>query len=91
MAPMNGTIMGSRRSPRGDPWRAFDALPRPIRDALQDGVSPLCPLKVRAVLRVNRRAYGETEAIERVVRLIAKVQAKAGVNEPDRGKIRKAD
>jgi hypothetical protein len=56
---------------------AFDALPRPIRDALQDGVSPLCRLKVRAVLRVNHRTYGETEAIERVLQLIAEAQAKA--------------
>jgi uncharacterized protein DUF6525 len=74
---MNATIRGSRRSPRGDPWQAFDALPRPIRDALQYGVSPICPLKVRAALRMNRRAYGETKAIERVLQLITDAQAKA--------------
>lgn len=77
---MNATIRGIRRSPRGDPWEAFDSLPRPIRDALQDGVSPLCPLKVRAAFRASRRRYGEAEAIDRVVQAIAAAQQRAIAN-----------
>jgi hypothetical protein len=74
---MNATVRGRRRSPRGDPWHAFDALPRPIRDALQNGVSPLCPLKVRKTWREARRQHGEAEAIAHVLRLIDAAQTKA--------------
>jgi hypothetical protein len=45
-------------------------LPLPIRDAMQDGISPLCPLKVLAALRVERRRCGETEAIAILLRRI---------------------
>ena len=73
----NATERAFGRSPR-DPWRAFDALPRPIRDALQDGVSPMCPGKVRAVFRALRREVGETEAITRLVARIEAQQAARG-------------
>jgi hypothetical protein len=50
-------------------------LPRPIRDALQDGVSPLCPLKVRKAWREARRQHGDAAAITHVLRLIDAAQA----------------
>ena len=66
---MNATVRGNRRSPRGDPWQAFDELPKPLRDAMQDGVSPLCPLKVRAAWRAACRRYSEGVAIAHVLQL----------------------
>jgi hypothetical protein len=79
---MNTTVSGSSRSPRGDPWQAFDALPRPIRDGMQEGVSPLCPLKVRRLFRALCREKGETEAIAALLKSIAVVQARAAGGAP---------
>ncbi len=70
---MNATVLGVRRAPRGDPWQAFDALPRAIRDALQDGVSPLCPLKVRRLWIAERRKHGEADAVAHVLQRIEAV------------------
>lgn len=72
---MNATVRGFRRSPRGDPWQAFDALPRPIRDAMQEGVSPVCPLKVRRLFRELRCQHGAAEAVARVVSRIEAAHA----------------
>jgi len=84
---MNATVRGRSRSPGGDPWQAFDALPRPIRDAMQEGVSPVCPLKVRKLYRTLRRAHGETQAIADVVQGIKTAQRwAAGQQQPDRQK-----
>src|SRR5271169_6132134 len=71
---LNATVRGMRRSPRGDPWQAFDALPKPIRDAMQEGVSPVCPLKVKRLFREERRRHGEAAAIARVVQRIEDAQ-----------------
>jgi hypothetical protein len=73
----NDTVRGVTRSPAGDPWRAFDALPRPIRDAMQDGVSPICPLKVRRLWRSERRQHGDEQAVAHVIAAIQRAQVHA--------------
>jgi hypothetical protein len=44
---------------------------------MQEGVSPLCPLKVRRVYRKERQQRSEAEAIANVVRRIEDAQAEA--------------
>jgi hypothetical protein len=43
---------------------------------MQEGVSPLCPLKVRRLFRVECRRHGEAEAIARVVQRIEGAQGR---------------
>jgi hypothetical protein len=72
---MNETVRGLAPSGGGDPWKAFDALPAPIRVACWGGVSSVCPLKVRRLWQAERKRGGtEAEAIARTVRRIETAQ-----------------
>ena len=57
----NSVVRLVRRLPKADPWNVYDALPAPIRAALQEGPEELNPLWARSRLRRFLRD-GEDEA-----------------------------